>query len=76
MVCLRKYKIYSTANLTEVIAMRTSLNLSIDSDTYKLVEEMKKKGIKPSHFFKKAVKVYADNDFDLPITIKKPEPVL
>lgn len=56
--------------------MRTSLNLSIDEEIYKMVEEMKKRNIKPSHFFKKAMKVYYGNDFELPITIKQDSPVI
>ena len=56
--------------------MKAQLNLSIDIKTAQMVEEMKEKGILPSHIFTKLMKEMAANDFKLPVTIKADEAVI
>ena len=47
--------------------MKVNLNLSLDIETAKHVEEMKEKGIKPSHFFCALVKEFAKNGYKYPV---------
>ncbi len=47
--------------------MKTSLTISIDTDVAEQVQEMKKRGIKPSFLFSQIMKAFAANDFKYPI---------
>jgi hypothetical protein len=53
--------------------LKVNVTLSVDIDVKESLAEMKKKGIVPSHFVCKAVKAFAENGYELPVTIGKPE---